>query len=204
MKNKDMGKIAFVGDSILHGWGVRSAAACWRVFEKLTGLGVVSQGGINPMAQPGATLSDLVARTPCHVARYRPDLVFVSAGANHYEGDGRLVWPYGMNEEELMGLFLELFSGLHRAGCRCVWLGFPAFEACGSLQEKPLMLSRKVEKICKDFLLDSRFFLEEMRADASWDAMGGRFYDNLAMDVHPNAEGQRLIAECCADWIGKI
>lgn len=201
MEKRKTGKVAFVGDSILHGWGVAPEAACWRVFQKETGLAVIQQGGTNPMAQPGATLGDLLARTPGLIERYRPDLVFVSAGANHFDGDGRLAWPYGMTEEDFLELFFQLFSLLKKEGAVSVWLGFPALEACGRHQERPLALSRRVGNLCGELLQGSRFFLEDMLGDPSWDAMGGRFYDNLAMDLHPNAAGQACIAKSCVAWL---
>ncbi|TYT75221.1 SGNH/GDSL hydrolase family protein [Desulfobotulus mexicanus] len=194
-------RTAFVGDSILYGWAVAPEAACWQVFQALTGFDVVSEGGFNPMALPGGTLPDLVTRTPRLVERYRPDLVFVCAGANHYDGDGTLSWPYGMGEKELFVLYKRLFSDLKGAGVRVVWLGLPPFEACGADQKIPLDLSEKIASFCSHVAGDTRYFIEDMLKDPSWNARGGRFYDNLALDVHPNSAGQVCIAQSCVAWV---
>ncbi|MCW7754635.1 SGNH/GDSL hydrolase family protein [Desulfobotulus sp. H1] len=201
MEEKKGLRVGFVGDSILYGWAVAPEAACWRVFQELAGMNVVCDGDVNPLALPGGTLPDLVTRTPRLVARYGPQLVFVCAGANHYDGDGTLSWPYGMTEAELFRLFYRLFADLTHAGCKVVWLGLPPFEACGTDQEIPRNLSQRIAGFCADQIWDSCYVTDCMMRDPSWNAGGGRFYDNLAMDIHPNTAGQVCIAECCAAWL---
>lgn len=196
-------KIGFFGDSIFYGYHTPYESRCWRVFEKLSGIDVVSTNKENPLGFPGAGIFDLMDLSDSLFIRYSPDIVFLCIGANHFDSSGKLMWPYGISESFFLETYSRLFEKFGTLGIEVIWAGIPPLEGGGLKQEKALEWSFKIGRIAEEFNFKSTFFTESIISLPQWDAMGGVFYGNLALDIHPNSAGQEFIGAHLSDYILK-
>ena len=197
-------KAGFVGDSIFNGYMTDYESKCWRVFEKESQITVISSGYENPLGFPGAGLFDLISLSDTLFMRYQPDIIFLCIGANHFDSYGNLMWPYGTNTSSFLNAYYDLFEKLSKQSFDVVWGGIPPLEQCGISQEKSLEWGYKIKNIADEFNFISAFFTEQIIKSDQWDAMGGIYYNNLAVDIHPNENGQEFIGKFYSDWFGKF
>ncbi|PID77888.1 MAG: hypothetical protein CSB21_02850 [Deltaproteobacteria bacterium] len=191
---------AFLGDSIFYGYQTDYSYKCWKVFEKESGLSVVSENGENPAGFPGAGIFDLINFCDTLFSRYEPDILFICIGANHFDSRGILRWPFGISEKVFFDAFSLLFRTLSQKETRIVWTGLPPFENGGFFQERSLELSREVSKRAEDFGIESVFFTKGFIESPHWNECGGIYYNNLYHDIHPNYKGQEFIGRFLAKY----
>jgi hypothetical protein len=203
MAKKDL-TAGFFGDSIFYGYQTDYESRCFRVFEKKSGISPVFMGRENPLGFPGAGIYDLIKLSDSLFNVYHPDILFLCIGANHFDGDGILRYPYSISESKFFEQYFILFEKLKKKGLNVIWCGFPPFEQGGINQERALYLSEKISEIAQKFDYDSSFFIESLIDQPDFDAQGGIYYNNLAIDIHPNNRGQEFIGEYYADYIGDI
>lgn len=201
--NKSDIKAGFLGDSIFYGYQTEYEFRCWKVFEKESGIKVISSDMENPLGFPGAGIFDLNRLFDSLFMRYCPDLVFLCVGANHFDSNGNLMWPYGVKESVFFDEYKKLFEKLISEERLVVWAGIPPLEAGGLKQEKALEWSFKIGEEAKSFGCETAFFTEAIIQTKDWDAMGGSYYGNLALDIHPNEHGQAFIGHFFSDYIKK-
>lgn len=199
--NRSDFKIGFFGDSIFYGYQTDYEYRCWRVFEKRSGFSVISSNMENPLGFPGAGVYDLNRLFDSLFMRYSPDLVFLCVGANHFDSDGNLMWPHGVDEISFLDQFKILFERLLQKGTDVVWAGIPPLEGGGVDQLKALEWSDKIGDIASDLDIEKCFYTKGFINMPDWDSMGGRYYGNLAIDIHPNENGQEFIGSYLSDYI---
>ncbi|MDY0133078.1 MAG: SGNH/GDSL hydrolase family protein [Desulforegulaceae bacterium] len=202
MVNKDLSS-GFFGDSIFYGYQTDYESRCFRVFEKQSGIKPVFKGRENPLGFPGAGVFDLIKLSASLFNKYFPDILFLCVGANHFDENGILRYPYSMGEADFFDQYFILFEKLHKMGLNLIWCGFPPFEQGGIEQKRALYLSHKISEIAKKFDFKSSFFIESLINQPDFDPRGGIYYDNLAIDIHPNNCGQEFIGSFYADYIKK-
>lgn len=193
-------KVGFFGDSIFYGYQTDYEYRCWRVFERESGIKVISNNRENPLGFPGGGVFDLLRFLPSLFETFDPDVLFLCIGANHFDSAGVLKWPYGINERGFLKAYQELFSKLLNSGMEVIFTGIPPLEQGGKSQETALDWSMKIAEVADKFEIKSAFFTQAFIDDENWDAMGGPYYNNLAIDLHPNNEGQSFIGRFCLDY----
>lgn len=199
-----LGPVAFMGDSIAEGYGIPSGDACWKAFEKMTGLPVISLENMNPVAYAGMGVKEFASRIDHLMSKWKPKTVFLSIGANNFDEKCRASYPFGISEDEISFFIKSILYCIRGYGAIPFWLGLMPFEECGEAQEEPGIFNSSMAGWLEKEGLPSMFFLDKVVSTDSWDAMGGDFYNNLVHDKHPNEAGHRLIAEFCAESMARF
>lgn len=193
--------IGFLGDSILYGYGLTGENRCWHFFEKLSGMTVVRENEENALAFPGCGVDYIYDQVDILIPEYKPHLIFLSIGANNFNENGRLSYPFGITEDIFINKVITILKKIKNYGIQAIWIGLPPIELCGLTQAIPTRINNRINSECMIHGIRFTSFLAQMMADDSWDAMGGRFYDNLRTDIHPNAAGNQIIARVCYEMI---
>jgi hypothetical protein len=193
--------VGFLGDSILYGYGLTGDHRCWRIFEKLSGMTVVQKNGENAMAFPGCGVNYINEQIDILIPTFKPHIIFLCIGANNFNENGRLSYPMGTTEDIFIKKVIAVLKKINHYGIQAIWLGLPPVELCGLTQAIPTRINNRINSECIIHGIRHTSFLAQMMLDDSWDAMGGKFYDNLRTDIHPNAAGNQIIANVCHEMI---
>lgn len=196
--------VAFMGDSIAEGFGVRPEESCWHVFSLITGLDVVRSDDINPVAYAGIGVKEFAGRVDKLMAKWKPKTVFLSIGANNFDDSCNASYPFGIKGDEIAFFLKSIIYCIRGFGAVPFWMGLPPFEECGKDQSKPASFNKEIGAWLESEKLPGFFYLDRLLHDGEWDAMGGPFFNNLATDKHPNAAGHALIARTCADALASF
>lgn len=196
---KNFGPVAFMGDSIAEGFGVLPPDSCWHVFSQITGMDVIRSEDINPVAYAGIGVKEFAGRIDNLMEKWKPKTVFLSIGANNFDDSCTASYPFGITTDEIAFFIKSIIYCIRGYGAIPFWIGLPPFEDCGTSQEKPRRFNSMISQWLESENLPSFFYLDRLIKEDSWDAMGGQFFNNLAVDKHPNESGQRLIAEVCTE-----
>lgn len=178
--------LCFFGDSI-------SSATMRQAWFNSRGSGITAQtrgDGSGIGAIGGIGYGELMTLIDWNYKNIFPEWGVLSIGVNNVAGAGS---PIGITNQRMADQIIELMRKIQSYGGKPVWLGMPSLKGSEGGVTTPQAVNAIVEPVCKSNGWAYGNIINYMiERNASWQTV---YYTDYTNDVHPNDEGQKVMAE---------